>query len=105
MTTDRDDAAAMAWAENEMTLKPCSTSARRGTAAASFGRELLERAQAGRPSIDPTAGPGQHARKRQVRLPADVDQQLEDLAAAQKRSASAVLRDALTDYLHRHPAS
>jgi len=105
MATKKDYQAAADWAEHEMKLKTNSASARRGAAAAEQGREILQRALAGRPSIDPAARPGQHARKRQVRLPADIDQQLEVLAATQHRSASAVLRDALGDYLRNHPAS
>lgn len=102
---ERDYQAAADWAEREMRLRPDSPTARRGASAAQHGSEALARALGGRPSIDPTAGPGEHARKRQVRLPADVDRQLDALASAQHRSASAVLRDALTDYLRAHPAS
>lgn len=90
------------WAEHEMQLMPTSSTALRGAAAAEHGRAALERASGGRPSIDPRAEPGKHARKRQVRLPADVDQRLAALAAAQKRSASEVMRDALTEYLSSH---
>lgn len=105
MATDKDYQAAADWAEHEMRLKPHSTTARRGAAAGEFGRELVERALAGRPSIDPGARPGEHARKRQVRLSADVDRQLDALASVQHRSASAIMRDALTDYLRSNPAS
>lgn len=33
-------------------------------AAAAHGRRVLDRATGGRPSLDPAADPGQHARKR-----------------------------------------
>lgn len=102
--TDKDYTAAAEWAERDMQLKDRSTTALRGAAAAQHGREALERALGGRPSIDPAARPGHHARKRQVRLPAEIDRQLAALATAQHRSASAVMRDALSDYLHTHPA-
>jgi hypothetical protein len=48
MATDKDYQAAADWAEHEMGLKPHSTTARRGAAAGEFGRELVERALAGR---------------------------------------------------------
>ena len=102
MTTEKDYPAAADWAEHEMTLKPHSRTARRGAVAADYGREVVERASGGRPSIDPNAGPGQHARKRQVRLSAEIDQRLTALALAQQRSASAIMREALTDYFDGH---
>lgn len=101
MTTDNDTAAA-AWAEHDMTLPARSKTVLRGTAAAEHGRAALARASGGRPSIDPMARPGQHARNRQVRLPAEVDQQLQLLAERQHRTASAVMRDAVTEYLGTH---
>ena len=102
MTTEKDYQAAADWAEHEMTLKPNSRTARRGAIAADYGREVVERASGGRPSIDPNADPGQHARKRQVRLSAEIDQRLTALASAQQRSASEIMREALTDYLQGH---
>lgn len=105
MPTERDYQAAADWAEHEMQLQPDSATARRGVAAAKHGGEALARALGGRPSIDPAAKPGEHARTRQVRLPSELDQQLAAVAAAQHRSASAVMRDALNDYLRVHPAS
>ncbi len=93
------------WAEHDMTLKPASTTALRGAAAATFGRDLLERATGGRPSIDPRARPGQHSPVRQVRLPAEVNEQLAALAQAEHRSASDVIRAALAEYIAAHTAS
>lgn len=71
---------------------------------ATFGRELLERAPGGRPSIDPKARPGQHSPVRQVRLPAEVNDQLAALAHAEHRSPSDVIRAALADYIAAHTA-
>ncbi len=42
---------------------------------------------------------------RQVRLPADVNEQLAALAQAEHRSPSDVIRAALTDYIAAHTAS
>lgn len=97
--------AAANWAEEHMTLKPNSTTALRGEDAAAFGRDLLERATGGRPSIDPKARAGQHSPVRQVRLPAEVNEQLAALAKAQHRRPSDVIRAALADYLATHTAS
>jgi SRSO17 transposase len=101
MTTE-DEQALADWAEHDMTLPARSSTARRGAAAAEHGRAALERASGGRPSIDPAARPGQHSRNRQVRLAADVDQRLRQLAERQKRTTSAVMRDAVADYLSAH---
>lgn len=105
MTTKTNDKAAVDWAEHDMTLPARSKTALRGAAAAEHGRAALERAGVGRPSIDPAAAPGQHARNRQVRLAANVDQQLRALAEQQQRTPSAVMRDAVAEYLHAHGAS
>lgn len=103
--TDKDYQQAAEWAEHDMTLKPASTTALRGESAATFGRELLERATGGRPSIDPKAKPGQHSPVRQVRLAAEVNEQLTALAHAEHRSPSDVIRAALADYIAAHTAS
>jgi hypothetical protein len=97
--TETDYAQAADWAENHMTLKPDSTTALRGPAAATYGRELLERATGGRPPLDPNAAPGQHSPVRQVRLPPDLNDQLTAVAAAEHRRPSDVIRTALTEYL------
>lgn len=102
MTTEKDYQQAAEWAERDMTLKPASTTALRGAAAATHGRELLERATGGRPSIDPKARQGQHSPVRQVRLPTDVNEQLAAVALAEHRSPSDVIRAALVDYLATH---
>ena len=84
--SEKDYQKAAEWAEGDMTLKPASTAALRGEAATKFGRDLLERATGERPSIDPNARPGQHSTVRQVRLPAEVNEQLTALADAEHRS-------------------
>jgi hypothetical protein len=60
--------------------------------------ELIEAAKAsrGRPSL---SGKGT-SRARQVRLPVDIDAALEARAKAEKRPMSALMRDAVTAYLH-----
>jgi hypothetical protein len=102
---NKDYQAAADWAEKDMTLKPASSTALRGRDAAAFGRDLLERATGGRPSIDPNAPAGQHSPVRQVRLPAEVNEQLAALAKAQDRRPSDVIRSALAEYLATHNAS
>lgn len=103
MATEKDYQRAADWAEDTMKLAPHAPSSLHGTAAADFGRDLIERATAGRPSIDPAGRPGQHSPVRQVRLPAEVSNQLDALATTQHRRVSAVIRDAVTEYLSTHP--
>ncbi len=109
MRSEADYQAAADWAEHEMDLsKATGGTVLHGAAAAAHGRHILEQAAGGptelermvrgRPSIDPDAGPGEHSATRQVRLPAATNQQLDAFAAAQGRTASAVMRDALTAY-------
>lgn len=80
--SEKDYQQAAEWAERDMTLTPSSTTALRGQAAAAFGREVLDRSAVGRPSIDPQAGPGEQSPVRQVRLPAEINEQLAALARA-----------------------
>lgn len=54
----------------------------------------------GRPSLDGTAGNGRSP-KRQVRLPRELDAALTERAAAENRRPSAIIRDALSDYLSK----
>jgi hypothetical protein len=102
MTTEKRDAVAAEWAEHDLTVTPRSGGARRGSVAAEFGREVTGRATGGRPPLDPAAKPGEHAHIRQVRLPAVMDRQLQALAQQQARTTSALLRDAVADYLVAH---
>lgn len=103
--SEQDYEQAADWAEQRMTVKVGSTTALRGPAAAEPGRALLERAGGGRPPLDPNATPGQHSPVRQVRLPADLNDQLTVRAAAEHRQPSDVIRSALVDYLAAHPSS
>src|SRR5664279_1356374 len=99
MANAKDYRAAADWAEHAMMLKPGSTTALRGADAAKRGREVLAKALGGRPSIDPDAKPGQHARVRQVRVSTDVDARIEVLAADRHVKASDTIREALAAYL------
>jgi len=99
MANAKDYQNAADWAEHAMTLKPGSTTALRGDDAAKRGREVLAKALGGRPSIDPDAKPGQHARVRQVRVSTDVDARIETLAADRHVKASDIIREALAAYL------
>ena len=103
MVTEGEFEAAVEWAESQMTLRRGgSPIALRGTAAAAFGSDLIERSKGGRPSIDPEAKPGQHSRAVQVRVDDGLDRALAELAQAQHRSKSAVVRDALAAYVSTH---
>jgi hypothetical protein len=104
MTKETDYEALSAWAENEMTLRPNSTTAKHGPAAAQAGRELLERVGAGgRPSLSGEDEPGASPR-RQVRLPRTLSQRVDALAKKQHRTASDVMREAVEDYVRAHSA-
>lgn len=100
--SEKDFDAAAEWAEHDMALKPDSESSLRGQEAASFGRELVERSQGGRPSIDPEATPGEKSPIRQVRLPRALNADLDAFARNHHRNASDVLREALSEYLAAH---
>jgi hypothetical protein len=114
MSTEHEYEQAADWAENDMTLKPRSATALRGSAAAELGRGLLSRATGGRPALDPSSCPGEHSRVRQVRVrqvrvrqvrvPADLGARLDEVARAQNRRVSEVMRDALADYISTHRA-
>lgn len=100
--TEKDYDAAAEWAEHDMKLPRRSRTARRGQDAAAFGRELIERSQGGRPSIDPDASPGDKSPVRQVRLPRALDADLIAYAESIHRKPSEVLREALIEYLASH---
>ena len=99
MTKQKDYQAAADWAEHDMTLKPGTTTALRGEAAAAHGRAASERAQGGRPSIDPNAKPGQHSHTRQVRPTAWIRDPVWGARACHR---GILLRD---DHDHRSTAS
>lgn len=62
-------------------------------------RERFDRlARVGRPRLSGSTGQGRSP-KRQVRLPIDLNQELDARAKREHRSASDILRDALTAYL------
>lgn len=97
------------WAENEMQLKPGSTTALRGAAAAERTRAMLTEAGVdpdelrrligGRPPLDPAARPGQHAKPRQVRLPGELDSALMAASESLHMNPSTIMRNALAQYL------
>ncbi|QDO88725.1 hypothetical protein FNH13_10650 [Ornithinimicrobium ciconiae] len=101
MSKDYSDAAD--WAEHDMELPKDSKSALRGHAAAEFGAEVLRRA-GGRPALDPTATPGAHSPRRQVRLPQELSDQVDELATRTATRPASIMRQAIQDYVDRHPS-
>lgn len=99
MAKAKDYQAAADWAEHATTLKHGWTTALRRDDAAKRGRKVLAKALGGRPSIDPDAKPGQHARVRQVRVSSEVDARIEALATYRQAKASDIIREALAAYL------
>jgi hypothetical protein len=103
------------WAAGDVRPAGRRPNARRGSAAAEHGRAVLEavlgsaatvdKAMGGRPPLDPSARRGQHAPVRQVRLPVSMNEQLTELAAAEGRKPSEIIREALAAYLNAHRAS
>ena len=61
-------------------------------------RDLLRRA-GGRPSLTKAAAAGEHSPRRQVRLPKPLSDRLDALAATENRSASDLMREAITEYV------
>jgi hypothetical protein len=110
-----DERALIEWAEQDIQPEVNHPSSLHGADAAAHGRAVLEaalggpetaeRAMHGRPPLDPTARPGQHAPVRQVRLPASMNTELSERAAAEGRPASEIIREALAAYLNTHRAS
>ncbi|MFD7161231.1 hypothetical protein ACFV9C_42065 [Kribbella sp. NPDC059898] len=96
--TNHDYDAAAEWAEHDMELPANSKTALRGDAAATFGRELLERSSGGRPTLDPNA-PGAKSPVRQTRLPRHLDAGLVTFVDHNDTTISEVFRDALGSYL------
>ncbi len=96
--TQKDYDALAEWAEKDMTLPERSTTAARGTAAAEMGRDLLQRS-VGRPSLSQGAQPGKHSPKRQVTLPEDISNGVDDLAARVGRKPAEIMREAITEYV------
>ena len=85
------------WAENdEREIHP--EKGESGAASQTATQELLRRAT-GRPSVDPHAEPGAHAPRRQVRLPRQISDRVDAIAEKEKRSASDVMREAISQYI------
>jgi hypothetical protein len=103
------------WADGDVRPSPDRSEVLRGAAAAAHGRgvleaalgdgDVVERAMGGRPPLDPAARPGEHAPVRQVRLPASMNAELDQRAAAEGRRPSEIIRAALAAYLNDHRAS
>lgn len=98
---NEDYSAAADWAERDMTLPRNSTSARRGQAAADFGRDLLAKA-GGRP---PMPDDQRLAATVQVRLTVTQKRELAELADRLGVKPSALARDALHAYVAEHRAA
>lgn len=100
------------WAENEMELKPDSTTALRGGDAAAHARAMFEAAGldvadlnkviGGRPSLDPDAAPGTRSPKLNFRVPAPVNQALTAQAGVLGMSTSALARKIIEEWLNAH---
>ena len=56
----------------------------------------------GRPKLDPNDTTAGRSPRRQVRLPQAMNDDLDQLAAQQGRDASAVMREAIADYIDTH---
>lgn len=98
------------WVRDGIDITP-NTMVYSGDEAARRGRALVESAidadelaeldrliARGRPSVG-AGRPRGESPKRQVRLPHDLDRALSERAEREHRSASAILRDALAEYL------
>ena len=64
-----------------------------------MGRDALHRALGGRPPLDPATAPGEQSPVRGVRLPTSLNTRLDEVAAAQGRRPSDLIREALARYL------
>lgn len=101
MTKKKDYTEAAAWAERDDLELPVGPGTLHGEAAADFGRQVLAGALGGRPSLTAL---GEHSPRRQVRLPRDVSDTLDQRAREEGRTAAAIMREAIEDYLRRQPA-
>jgi hypothetical protein len=110
-----DERALVEWAKGDIRPNFDHPSTLHGAEAAESGRKLLEAALGGpenlrkvlggRPPLDPAAPIGARSPIRQVRLPATMNTELSELAAAEGRRASEIIREALAAYLASHRAS
>lgn len=97
------------WAEGYVITGPAPGDLR-GDDAAAAGRALMASARMGRPSLNPQGPGGERARARQVRLPNDLDSQLEQRVAdrnrqGQQTTVSQLIREAITSFLASPPSN
>ncbi|ALE04830.1 hypothetical protein AL755_03900 (plasmid) [Arthrobacter sp. ERGS1:01] len=93
------------WAEDAMPFAAGTATVRRGSEAAAHGRAALleagmdpaelDRLIGGRPSVDPDAKPGKHSPQINVRVSADMKQQIKALAAERDVRPSDMTREVL----------
>ncbi|MBA3019649.1 ribbon-helix-helix domain-containing protein [Propionicimonas sp.] len=99
------------FAENLTARDFAGTTAHTGEQATTLGRALLENALGGPEGVDkalggrPSLSTAGISPSRTVRLPRDLDSALINLARAEGRKPSAIVRDAVADYLAQHHAS
>lgn len=99
------DAALAAWAaSDEARIAEDDPKMLRGDAARQHGRAVLARVGRGQRPLEATMAKGEHSPRRQVRLPKSLSDDLDDLASEQGRQPSALMRDAISEYLHRQRA-
>jgi hypothetical protein len=104
-----DERALVAWAEGDIHPSPDHPDTLTGEAAAGHstttvatalgGHDNLTKLLRGRPSLDPTAPTGEKSPVRQFRMPASMSAWLDEVARAQGRKPSEIIREALGLYL------
>jgi hypothetical protein len=102
---DRDDALEAWAASDEVSIGRDDPKLLRGEAARQYGQEILAVVGRGRRPLDETMVKGEHSPRRQVRLPQALSDNLDHLASKQGRQPSALMRDAISEYLTRHSQS
>jgi len=105
VTKQIDWDALAAWAESdEAVARPATGQTLVGEEASRTGQELLKR-YSGRPNLGQERAQGVgNSPRRQLRLPKDVNDRLDNYAAATGKTASAIMREALVAYLEAHAA-
>jgi len=98
VTTKKDYTEAAACAEGADLELPMGPGTLHGEAAANFGRQVSAKAPGGRPSL---TAPGEHSPRRQVRLPQDLSDTLDQRALEEGRTAGAIMREAIELYLRQ----
>lgn len=115
-TTPTDYDALAAWAESDAPTVQPGTVTHRGPEARAAARAMLEAAaetpedhallaRAGRPPLDPGAEPGTTSPHWNLRAPAPLDARARAQAEAEGRKLSALVRQAVDEYLTNHAAS